>query len=40
MPIIPWGYARLNIAYRDTVTNVLKDGSLDLVALEKVQVVG
>jgi oligopeptide transport system substrate-binding protein len=40
MPIIPWGYARFNIVYRDTVTNVVRNGSFDNVALEKVQVVG
>ena len=38
LPVIPWGYGRFNTVNRDTVTNVVKAGSLDEVALEKVQV--
>jgi ABC-type oligopeptide transport system substrate-binding subunit len=39
MPILPWGYLGFNTANGPHVTNVLKDGPFDLVALEKVQVV-
>jgi oligopeptide transport system substrate-binding protein len=40
LPVIPWGYRNLTVAYGDRVTNVVKAGSLDELALEKVQVVG
>lgn len=39
MPVIPWGYIGFNTVNQPTVTNVLKDGPLDLLALELVQVV-
>jgi len=39
MPVIPWGYGGMNTVNLPTVTNVLKDGPLDMVALELVQVV-
>jgi oligopeptide transport system substrate-binding protein len=39
MPIIPWGYLGFNVATSPNVTNVVKAGAFDLVALEKVQVV-
>jgi len=40
LPVLPWGYGRFNTVNRDTVTNVVKAGALDEIALEKVQVVG
>ncbi len=39
MPVIPWGYLGFNTVNQPTVTNVLKDGPLDELALELVQVV-
>jgi peptide/nickel transport system substrate-binding protein/oligopeptide transport system substrate-binding protein len=39
MPVIPWGYGGFNTVNLPTVTNVLKDGPLDLLALELVKVV-
>jgi ABC-type oligopeptide transport system substrate-binding subunit len=39
IPVIPWGYGGFNTVNLPTVTNVLKDGPLDLLALELVQVV-
>ena len=39
MPVIPWGYGNFNTVNLPTVTNVLKDGPLDQLALESVQVV-
>ena len=39
MPVIPWGYGNFNTVNLPTVTNVIKDGPLDLLALELVQVV-
>ncbi len=39
MPVIPWGYIGFNTVTQPTVTNVLKEGPLDNVALELVQVV-
>lgn len=39
MPVIPWGYGGFNSINQPTVTNVTKDGPLDLIALERVQVV-
>lgn len=39
MPAIPWGYLGFNTVNLPTVTNVVKDGPLDLLALELVQVV-
>jgi oligopeptide transport system substrate-binding protein len=39
MPVIPWGYGNFNTVNLPTVTNVLKDGPLDMNALELVQVV-
>jgi len=39
MPVIPWGYGGFNSINQPTVTNVTKDGPLDLLALERVQVV-
>lgn len=39
MPVIPWGYLGFNLVNQPTVTNVLKNGPLDLLALELVQVV-
>lgn len=38
MPVIPWGYLGFNTVNQPTVTNVLKAGPLDLLALELVQV--
>jgi oligopeptide transport system substrate-binding protein len=39
MPVIPWGYGNFNTVNLPTVTNVVKDGPLDVLALELVQVV-
>jgi oligopeptide transport system substrate-binding protein len=39
MPVIPWGYIGFNTVNQPTVTNVLKEGPLDNLALELVQVV-
>jgi len=39
MPVIPWGFGGFNSVNQPTVTNVLKDGPLDQLALELVQVV-
>jgi ABC-type oligopeptide transport system substrate-binding subunit len=39
MPVIPWGYIGFNTVNQPTVTNVLKAGPLDLLALEQVQVI-
>jgi ABC-type oligopeptide transport system substrate-binding subunit len=39
MPVIPWGYGNFNTVNLPTVTNVVKDGPLDTLALELVQVV-
>jgi oligopeptide transport system substrate-binding protein len=39
MPVIPWGFGGFNSVNQPTVTNVVKDGPFDQIALEKVQVV-
>ncbi|MEP6972828.1 MAG: ABC transporter substrate-binding protein [Actinomycetota bacterium] len=39
MPVIPWGYIGFNTVNQPTVTNVLKNGPIDSLALELVQVV-
>ena len=39
MPVIPWGFGGFNSVNSPNVTNVVKDGPFDQVALEKVQVV-
>jgi ABC-type oligopeptide transport system substrate-binding subunit len=39
MPVIPWGYSGFNTVHLPTVTNVLKEGPIDNIALELVQVV-
>jgi oligopeptide transport system substrate-binding protein len=39
MPIIPWGFGGFNSVNQPTITNVVKDGPFDQIALEKVQVV-
>jgi len=39
MPVIPWGYIGFNTVHQTSVTNVLKAGPLDVLALELVQVV-
>jgi ABC-type oligopeptide transport system substrate-binding subunit len=39
LPVIPWGYIGFNTVHQPTVTNVLKNGPLDNLALELVQVV-
>lgn len=40
MPAMPWGFLGFNTVNSPNVTNVLKVPGLDLLALEKVQVVG
>ena len=39
LPLIPWGYLGFNTVHQPTVTNVLKEGPIDNLALELVQVV-
>ena len=39
LPLIPWGYLGFNTVHQPTVTNVLKTGPIDNLALELVQVV-
>jgi ABC-type oligopeptide transport system substrate-binding subunit len=39
LPLIPWGYIGFNTVHQPTVTNVLKNGPIDSLALELVQVV-
>lgn len=39
MPVIPWGYGGFNSVNATTITNVVKDGPFDQIALEKVEVV-
>jgi oligopeptide transport system substrate-binding protein len=39
MPVIPWGYGGFNSVNGATITNVVKDGPFDQIALEKVEVV-
>jgi oligopeptide transport system substrate-binding protein len=39
MPVIPWGFGGFNSLNQPTITNVVKDGPFDQIALEKVQVV-
>jgi oligopeptide transport system substrate-binding protein len=39
LPAIPWGFGGTNYVNQPTVTNVLKDGPFDQIALDKVQVV-